>query len=140
MKLDQLDAEPSEALMKQTRRVLGEYAALVVPPASSSNPEQDMKWQAMDKMVTSAETDPLFVAMTANADIAQAMMDAIGSLEEGEFRQKFTELTNTIQGKQTEKAGEPEAPEKEAEAEKDNGTRNKYTFEHEELDPDLELC
>ncbi len=140
MKLDQLDAEPSEALMKQTRRVLGEYAALFVPPASISNPEQDMKWQAMDKMVTSAETDPLFVAMTANADIAQAMMDAIGSLEEGEFRQKFTELTNTIQGKQTEKAGEPEAPEKEAEAEKDNGTRNKYTFEHEELDPDLELC
>ena len=139
-KLDQLDAEPSEALMKQTRRVLGEYAALVVPPTSSSNPEQDMKWQAMDKMVTSAETDPLFVAMTANADIAQAMMDAIGSLEEGEFRQKFTELTNTIQGKQTEKAGEPEAPEKEAEAEKDNRTRNKYTFEHKELDPDLELC
>ena len=133
-----LDEGSSEALLKQTRRVLGEYAALVITPSFRDKPEQDMKWQAMDKMAAKAETDPLFVAMTADRDHAQAAMDWIEALNEGEFRQKFTERTNIIQGKQTEKVSAPKEAEKEAEKEVEKRTEEpEYSFEDPDASYDL---
>ena len=123
----------TEALLKQARRLLGEYAALVTAPSTRDNPEQDMKWQAMDKMATKAETDPLFVAMTNSTENTQEALNWVGDYKEGEFRQKFTERTNSIQGKETKKASAPKEREVEIRKEEAENT-------YDEMDRSFDLC
>ena len=114
----QIEEKPTEALVKQTRRVVGEYAALVIHPSTRDNPEQDMKWQAINKAAIGSETDPVFTAMIPDADHAQAALDWVSDLSEGEFRQKLSQRTNAVQGREPEKASAPDAAEKKAEEKK----------------------